>query len=111
MNSAHFAKAARRLAALLAVTLAPVCSAQASDDHYWVSHDPSIGYAVAIQRVYQFPAAFVYQPAEPVGYPMPAGYYALGWTQWGYRPGTRPYIGGSLFAVYDQYAGPSFIPR
>lgn len=31
-------------------------------DHYWVSQDPTIGYAVSIQRVYQFSAAFVDQP-------------------------------------------------
>ena len=56
-------------------------------DHYRVSHDPSIGYAVPIQRVYQFPAAFVFQPGPEIPF------------------------GGVVHSAYDQYAGPSFIPR
>ncbi len=55
-------------------------------DHYRVSQDPSIGYAVPIQHVYQFPAALVFQPGPAIPF------------------------GGVMNSAYDQYAGPSFIP-
>jgi hypothetical protein len=39
--------------------------------HTHKSYDPSVGCAVPIQNVYQFPAAIVFQPTRPTGYAVP----------------------------------------
>jgi hypothetical protein len=105
------AQLARILAALF-VFLVPIAgSAQAGDHHYWVSHDPAIGYAVPYQRVIQFPAVLVNQPPALGVYAMPFD------ATWQFRgafflhPGRDLRYGGSLYSVYDEFAGPSFIPH
>jgi hypothetical protein len=75
---------------------------------HWLYKDPSVGYAVPIQTVYQFPAALVSQPTRTTGYAAPIqtvyqfpaaivnqpGTYgpfaAPGWVG-GYAPGLRPF--------------------
>jgi hypothetical protein len=99
------------LALLVTLSLISARNALAGDGHYWVSHDPSIGYAWPHQRVYQFPAAIVDQPAVPANcvvyfpgvIPFPGVY--------DYQPGPAVRVVGSIYAAYDQYAGPSSIPR
>jgi hypothetical protein len=88
-------------------------SAHAGDGlgHYWVSRDPSIGYAVPIQRVYQFPAAFVFQPTAPSGYAVPIQRVYQFPAAFVFQPGPEVPFGGVFHSAYDQYAGPSFIPR
>jgi hypothetical protein len=96
------------LAAVLLLAFFVTLPARAGDDHYWVHHDPSIGYALPFQRVYQFPAALVNQPPTPYGFiPPPAPYPTVLYYQG--VPTTRG--GGALFAVYDEFAGPSMVPR
>jgi hypothetical protein len=79
--------------------------------HYLVSQDPRIGYAVAIQHVYQFPAAFVYQPTSPYGYTVPIQRVDQFPAAFVFQPGPEPPFGGVMNSAYDQWAGPSFIPR
>jgi len=80
-------------------------------DHYRVSQDPSIGYAVPIQRVYQFPAAFVFQPGPRWGYAVPIQHVYQFPAAFVFQPGPEIPFGGVVHSAYDQYAGPSFIPR
>jgi len=80
-------------------------------DHYWVSQDPSIGYAVPIQRVYQFPAAFVFQPGPRWSYTVPIQHVYQFPAAFVFQPGPEIPFGGVVHSAYDQYAGPSFIPR
>jgi hypothetical protein len=76
-----------------------------------VSEDPAVGYAVPIQRVYQFPAPFVYQPTAPYGYAMPIQRVYQFPAPFVFQPGPEIPFGGVVNSAYDQYAGPSFIPR
>jgi hypothetical protein len=73
MRFIRTAEMIRLLAVSMYFTLGMQSSARAGDDehHYWVSHDPSVGYAVSIQHVYQFPAAIVFQPTASAGYAVP----------------------------------------
>jgi hypothetical protein len=59
------------LALLIAVTLTPgMAAAGGHKPHRW-QNDPSVGYAVPIQAVYQFPAVIANQPTTPWGYAAP----------------------------------------
>jgi hypothetical protein len=78
---------------------------------YLVSHDPAIGYAVAIQHVYQFPAPFVYQPVAPAGYAVAIPRLYQYQAPFPYQPPYEVPFGGVVYSAYDQYAGPAFIPR
>ncbi len=80
-------------------------------DHYWVSQDPAIGYALPIQRVYQFPAVLVYQPGPPGGYTVPIQHVYQFPAALVYQPGPEIPFGGVTNSTYDQWAGPSFTPR
>jgi hypothetical protein len=107
---------ARILGALLLLVLLAVCfekpsHAEGEGHHYWVSQDPSVGYAVPIQRVYQFPAAFVFQPTRLDGYAVPIQRVYQFPAASVFQPGPEVPFGGVLNSAYDQYAGPSFIPR
>ena len=98
----------------LALSWAPLMGkARAGDhgDHYWVSQDASIGYAVPIQRVYQFPAAFVSQPGTPGCYAVSIQHVYQFPAAFVFQPGPEIPFGGVTNSAYDQYAGPSFIPR
>jgi len=79
-------------------------------DHCWVSQDPSIGYAVPIQHVYQFPAAFVHHPGPRGGYAVPIQHVYQFPAAFAYQSGPEIPFGGVMNSAYDQYAGPSFIP-
>jgi hypothetical protein len=100
---------------LLPLFLLPVSvtGAHAGDHHvcYQVSQDPAIGYAVAIQHVYQFPAAWVFQPTSPGGYALPIQNVYQFPAAFVFQPGAEQPFGGVMHSAYDQYAGPSFIPR
>jgi hypothetical protein len=85
--------------------------AEGEDTHYWVSRDPLVGYAVPIQRVYQFPAAFVFQPTTLAGYAVPIQRVPQFPAAFVFQPGPEVPFGGVFHSAYDQYAGPSFIPR
>jgi hypothetical protein len=113
MRSVRPVKPAGILAAVLVFTSIMTCRLGANEPygHYWVSHDPSIGYAVPIQHVYQFPAAFVDQPTAPRGYAVPIQRVYQFQAPFSYRPGFEVPFGGVVYSAYDQYAGPSFIPR
>ena len=79
--------------------------------HYRVSRDSSAGYAVPLQHVYQFPAALVFQPALPYGYAVPLQHVHQFPASLVFQPGTELPFGGVRSSAYDQYTGPSFIPR
>jgi hypothetical protein len=87
-------------------------SARAGDEGscYWVSRDPAVGYTLPIQRVFQFPAAFVYQPTLAEGYAVPIQHVRQFPAAFVSQPGAEVPWGGVLHSAYDQY-GPSFIPR
>jgi hypothetical protein len=78
---------------------------------YFVSHDPAIGYAIPIQRVYQFPAAFVYQPVAPAGYAVAIPRLYQYQAPFSYQPPYEVPFGNVVYSAYDQWAGPSFVPR
>jgi hypothetical protein len=110
------APGARIAGALFFFVILAICSekpSQAEGDghHYWVSGDASVGYAVPIQRVYQFPAAFVFQPTAPEGYAVPIQRVYQFPAAFVFQPGPEVPFGGVFNSAYDQYAGPSFIPR
>jgi hypothetical protein len=108
MRSPRRATTVVLLAAPLLLTLLAPSPTRAGDDHYWVSHDPRIGYALPYQRVYQFPAVLVNQPPTPFFLiPPPAPYPAMLY----YQDAPTIRAGGALFAVYDEFAGPSMIPH
>ncbi len=93
---------------------APLLSKARAGDHgghYWVSQDPSIGYTVPIQRAYQFPAAFVYQPGPLWGYTVPIQRVYQFPAAFVYQPGPEIPFGGVVHSAYDQWTGPSHIPR
>lgn len=79
--------------------------------HYWVSRDPSVGYAVPIQRVYQFPAALVFQPTAPYGYAVPLQHVYQFPASLVFQPGPELPFQAMPGPWYDQYGGPSSIPR
>jgi hypothetical protein len=79
--------------------------------HYRVSQDPSIGYTVPIQRVYQSPATTVFQPGPRGGYTFPIQHVYQFPAVLVFQPGPEIPFGGVTNSTYDQYAGPSFIPR
>jgi hypothetical protein len=87
--------------------------ARAGDHHdgYEVSRDPKIGYAVPIQHVYQHPAPFVYQPTTPWGYAVPIQRVYQFPAAFVFQPGPEVSYRVAAGTRYDQYAGPSFIPR
>jgi len=98
----------------LAFSWAPLMSKACAGDHgghYWVSQDATIGYAVPIQRVSQFPAALVFQPGPSVGYAVPIQHVYQFPAAVVFQPGPEIPYGGVTNSTYDQYAGPSFIPR
>jgi hypothetical protein len=97
----------------LLLTIPMVSQAVAGDhhDHYYVSQDSSIGYTVPIQRVYQFPAAFVFQPTSPVGYAVPIQRVYQFPAAFVFQPGPEVPFHAMPGSWYDQYGGPSFIPR
>jgi hypothetical protein len=80
-------------------------------DHYDVSQDPLIGYAVPIQHVYQYPAAFVFQPTTPWGYAVPIQHVYQFPAAFVFQPGPEVPFQATPGSWYDQYGGPSFIPR
>jgi hypothetical protein len=80
-------------------------------DHYDVSKDPLIGYAVPIQHVYQYPAAFVFQPTTPWGYAVPIQRVYQFPAAFVFQPGPEVPFQAKPGSWYDQYGGPSFIPR
>ncbi len=94
----------------LAAVMSHACAGDHAD-HYQVSQDPSVGYTLPIQRVYQFPAAFVYQPGPRVGYAVPIQRVTQFPAAFVDQPGPEIPFGGVTNAAYDHYAGPSFIPR
>jgi hypothetical protein len=97
----------------LALAQVMIADADAGDgcDKYWVSRDPSVGYAVPIQHVFQFPAAFVFQPTSPTGYAVPIQRVYQFPAAFVFQPGPgAPFLGGAG-STYDWYGGPSFIPR
>jgi hypothetical protein len=81
------------------------------DVHYHVSRDPSVGYAVPIQHVFQFPAALVFQPAVPRGYAVPLQHVFQFPAALVFQPGRELPFGEIRESTYDQYPGPAFIPR
>ena len=97
----------------LLLTLPMVSQAVAGDhhDHYSVIQDPSIGYAVPIQRVYQYPGAIVFQPTAPYGYAMPIQRVYQFPAALVFQPGPEIPFHATAGSWYDQYGGPSFIPR
>ena len=98
----------------LALSWAPLMSQACAGDHgshYWVSQDPSVGYAVPIQRAYQFPAAFVYQPGPFGCYTVPIQRVYQFPAAFVYQTGPEIPFGGVVHSAYDQWAGPSHIPR
>jgi hypothetical protein len=56
---------------LIALIAAPGAAEAGHQQHRKWVNDPSVGYAVPLQRVYQFPASIVDQPTSPVGYAVP----------------------------------------
>jgi hypothetical protein len=78
---------------------------------YHPSRDPSIGYAVPLQRVYQFPAALVFQPTSPDGYAVPLQRVYQFPAALVFQPGPEIPFWTLPGPWYDQYGGPSFIPR
>jgi hypothetical protein len=71
MRHVYLARIARRLALLIAVTLAPgTAMAEGHKQHVWWD-DPSVGYAAPIQAVYQFPAVVANQPGSGVSFLLP----------------------------------------
>jgi hypothetical protein len=102
---------------LLALTFAAAAmwgsEVQAGDHHdgYWVSRDPSIGYAVPIQQVYQYPAPFVFQPTSPWGYAVPIQRVYQFPAVFVFQPGPEVPFQATPRSWYDQFGGPSFIPR
>ena len=112
MRSVRLATVAGSL--FLALSSAPLMSEACAGDHgghYCVSQDPSIGYAAPIQRVYQFPAAFVYQPGPLGCYTVPIQRVHQFPAAFVYQPGPEIPFGGVVHYAYDQWAGPSYIPR
>jgi hypothetical protein len=99
------------LAMIIGVATSGTLRAEGDGAHYWVSHDPLVGYAVPIQRVYQYPAAFVFQPTRLDGYAVPIQRVRQFPAAIVFQPGPEPFFGGVFNSAYDQYAGPSFIPR
>jgi hypothetical protein len=97
----------------IVVALATACASQAEGEcpHYWVSLDPEVGYAAPIQRVSQFPAASVFQPTMLAGYAVPIQHINQFPAALVFQPGPEVPFGGVFNSAYDQYAGPSFIPR
>jgi hypothetical protein len=79
--------------------------------HCRLSSGPSNGYAVPLQRVYQFPAAMVSQPSVPIGYAVPLQHVYQFPAALVFQPGPELPFGGVWSSAYDQYAGPAFIPR
>jgi hypothetical protein len=79
--------------------------------HYRVSRDPSVGYAVPIQRVYQFPAAVVFQPTAAYGYAVPIQHVYQFPAAMVFQPGPELPFQAMPGPWYDQYGGPSFVPR
>jgi hypothetical protein len=77
---------------------------------YWVSRDPSIGYAVPIPHVDQFPASFVFQPTAPRGYAVPVQHVFQFPASYVYQPGPRVPFGGAR-STYDRYGRATIIPR
>jgi hypothetical protein len=100
---------------ILSLALAQLMTtkAGAGDDcvKYRVSQDPSVGYTVAIQHVFQFPAAWVFQPTSPTGYTVPIQRVYQFPAAFVFQPGPgAPFLDGAG-ATYDWYGGPSFVPR
>src|SRR3954463_10760597 len=95
------------------LTLPMVSRAVAGDhhDHYYVSQDSSIGYAVPIQHVYQYPAPFVLQPTTLWGYAVPIQRVYQFPAAFVFQPGPEVPFHATPGSWYDQYGGPSFIPR
>jgi hypothetical protein len=79
--------------------------------HHRVSRDPSVGYAVPLQHVYQFPASLVFQPAAPNGYAVPLQHVYQFPASLVFQPGAELRLGGVWPSTYVQHAGPAFIPR
>jgi hypothetical protein len=96
---------------LLLRVMTPRADAGETCVKYRVSRDSSIGYAVPIQHVFQFPAALVFQPTSPTGYAVPIQRVHQFPAAFVFQPGPEPPFGGVFNSAYDQYAGPSFIPR
>ena len=113
MQRVSIAKAARLLALPFIAASIAGSDARAGDnhDHYWISRDPSIGYAVPIQRVYQYPGVIVFQPTTPTGYAVPIQRVYQFPAPLVFQPGSEPPFHATPGSWYDQYGGPSFIPR
>jgi hypothetical protein len=113
MQCVQFAKRAGILGLLLFLISVAAGRARANEPygHYFLSHDPSIGYAIPIQHVYQFPAPLVYQPVAPAGYAVPIPRLFQFHAPFPYQPPYEVPFGGVVYSAYDQYAGPTFIPR
>jgi hypothetical protein len=113
MKRITIAKAAGLLALPFVAASMLGSEARAGDhhDHYWVSRDPAMGYAVPIQHVYQFPAAFVFQPTTPWGYAVPIQRVYQFPAAFVFQPGPEVPYRAAAGTSFDQYSGPSFIPR
>jgi hypothetical protein len=96
---------------LLALFMTSQASAGDECVRYRVSQDPSIGYAVPIQHVYQFPAVMVFQPGPRGGYAVPIQHVYQFPAALVFQPGSEVPFGGVVNSAYDQVTGPSFIPR
>jgi hypothetical protein len=95
----------------LGLIMTTLARAGDEDSCYWVSRDPAVGYALPIQRVFQFPAAFVFQPTLAEGYTIPIQRVRQFPAAFVFQPGAEVPWGGVVNSAYDHYAGPSFIPR
>jgi hypothetical protein len=113
MQRISIAKAACLLALPFVVASIAGSDARAGDHHdgYQVSGDPAVGYAVPIQRVYQYPGVIVFQPTTPTGYAVPIQRVYQFPAPLVFQPGPELPFHARPGSWYDQYGGPSFIPR
>ena len=113
MRPVQRARTARILTFLIVLVSIASVGALAGDEgrHYWVSHDPGLGYAVPIQHVYQFPSPLVFQPTARAGYAIPIQHVYQFPAVHVFQPGSEVPINPSAGALYDQFGGPSFMPR
>jgi hypothetical protein len=113
MRSARPAKMVGILAflVLFAFVSSPGARAGGEGRHYWVSRDPSVGYAVPIQHVFQFPAVLVFQPTARTGYAVPIQHVYQFPAALVFQPGFGVPFDSPGGASYDPFGGPSFIPR